>query len=85
MSDLERIVPGSWIAVGRERPIDAVVCSIRPRRVEVVYIGEQGKAFHREVHWKRDHWDFADKDAQPKQADKDERLVPYVKTLRTHL
>jgi hypothetical protein len=60
------------------------VCSIRPKRIEVVYIGEQGKAFHREVQWKRDHWSFADKKSPPKQADKDSRLEPYVKMLRAH-
>ena len=83
MTDLEKISPGSWIKVGREGHIDAVVCTIRPKRIEVVYLNEMNKAVHKEVQWAGRCWDFVNKKSEGKPADKNQRLEKYVKTLRS--
>ena len=48
---MEQIVPGSIVAVGKKEQIRAVVCTIRPKRIEVVYLDAIGKALHQEVEW----------------------------------
>ena len=80
---MEQITPKSWITIGPAGSINAVVCTIRPKRIEVVYLNEQGKALHCEVQWARGHWDFADAKNPGKPADKDPRLTDYVKILRS--
>ena len=77
------LFPGSWIVVGAEEPVDAVVSSIRPKRVEVVYLDLHNRAMHREAKWKGTHWAFEDATSPAKPADKDARLEPYVKMLRS--
>lgn len=82
MNGNEPLCPGSRIAVGKEASVEAVICSIRPKRVEVVYLDPCNRAMHREVEWMGTHWGFVDKDGPAKPADKDLRLEPYVKALR---
>jgi hypothetical protein len=83
LTDLEKILPGSWIKVGKDGQIDAVVCTIRPRKIEVVYLNEINKAVHKEVQWAARCWNFTDKKSEGKPADKDQRLAKYVKILRS--
>ncbi len=83
MADLENISPSGWIKVGKEGQIDAVVCTIRPKIIEVVYLNEKNKAVHREVRWAGRCWDFVKKESKEKPADKDQRLEKYVKILRS--
>jgi hypothetical protein len=83
LTDLEKILPGSWIKVGKDGQIDAVVCTIRPRKIEVVYLNEINKAVHKEVQWVVRCWNFTDKKSEGKPADKDQRLAKYVKILRS--
>ncbi|MEI6127742.1 MAG: hypothetical protein WCQ99_14445 [Pseudomonadota bacterium] len=82
MESIEKIAPGNWIPIGGKTPVDAVVCTIRPGRIEVVFLNEENKALHGEVKWTSRGWDFVGKDAAGKPADKDQRLEPYVKILR---
>ncbi len=82
MSAVEHIGPGDWIRVGNEPERDAVVCTIRPGRVEVVYLDDSHKAMHQEVEWRRGLWQFAGKKGGGVPADKDARLEKYVKILR---
>ncbi len=84
MAHVSKIAPGDWIKVGKSNDIDAVVCFIRPARIEVVYLDETYKALHKEVQWSGTCWDFTDKGKPAKQADKDPRLEPYIKILRAH-
>jgi hypothetical protein len=83
MSPLSKITLGDWIKVGKQGEIEAVVCNIRPAHIEVVYLDEAFRALHKEVIWARTHWDFEDKKSPAKHADKDSRLEPYLKILRT--
>ena len=83
VTDLEKISQGGWIKVGKEGQIDAVVCTFRPKRIEVVYLNEMNKAVHREVQWAGRYWDFVNKKSEGKPADKDQRLEKYVKILRS--
>jgi len=82
MSPLSKITNGDWIKVGKQNEIDAVVCNIRPAHIEVVFLDETFRALHKEVIWRRTHWDFEDKKSAAKPADKDPRLAPYLKILR---
>jgi hypothetical protein len=80
---MEQIVPGSIIMIGKNEQTRSIVCSIRPKRVEVVYLDTVGRALHQEIEWRRQGWEFiaARDDGRP--ADKDARLEQYVKMLRT--
>lgn len=82
MSPLSKIAPGDWIKIGKAGEIDAVVCTIRPAHIEVVYLDETFRALHKEVIWVRTHWDFEDRQSPAKHADKEPRLEPYLKILR---
>ncbi len=79
---MEQIVPGSIVAVGKEEQIRAVVCTIRPKRVEVVYLDAFGKALHQEVQWRVGAWEFTSGVQDGIPADRDTRLEQYVKMLR---
>ena len=79
---MEQIVPGSVVEVGEKERIRAVVCSIRPKRVEVVYLDAVGKALHQEVEWHNGAWEFISGVYGGRPADKDTRLVQYVTMLR---
>jgi len=79
---MEQIVPGSIVAVGKEEQIRAVVCTIRPKRVEVVYLDAFGKALHQEVQWRVGAWEFIAGVQDGIPADRDMRLEQYVKMLR---
>ena len=79
---MEQIVPGSVVEVGEKERIRAVVCTIRPKRVEVVYIDAVGKALHQEVEWHAGTWEFVADAHNGRPADKDTRLDQYVKKLR---
>lgn len=83
MSSIERTAPGDWIMLGDKNPVEAVVCSIRPGRVEVVFLDEHNKAVHAEAKWSKQGWVLADKDSRGKPADKDPRLERYVGILRS--
>lgn len=83
MDSIERIAPGDWITIGENRHISGVVCNIRPGRIEAVYLNERNKAMHGEVKWTGKCWDFVHKNDPGKPADKDHRLEPYVKILRS--
>ena len=83
MTALSRIAPGDWITIGEKDSREAVVCTIRPGIIEAVYLDEHNKAVHRDVVWSGSYWNFAQKETQPKNADKDPRLQPYVKILRS--
>ncbi len=78
---VDRIAPGDWVSVGEQARVEAVICTLRPKRIEVVYLDEMNKAVHREVAWAAGGWRFA-KQSQAKYADKDQRLGSYVKILR---
>jgi len=80
---MEQIVPGSIIAINGGEPINAVVCTIRPRRAEVVYLDAAGRALHQEIEWRRGTWELLADARQGRPADKDPRLERYVKVLRT--
>jgi hypothetical protein len=79
---MEQIVPGSIVVVGKEDQIRAVVCTIRPKRVEVVYLDAFGKALHQEIQWRAGVWEFIAGVQAGAAADKDTRLEQYVKMLR---
>jgi len=79
---MEQIIPGSIVAVGKEEQIRVVVCTIRPKRVEVVYLDAFGKALHHEIQWHSGVWEFVGGSQGGRPADKDARLEPYVKMLR---
>jgi hypothetical protein len=79
---MEQIVPGSIVAVGKEEQIRAVVCTIRPKRVEVVYLDALGKALHQEIQWRAGIWEFIAGAQDGIPADRDTRLEQYVKMLR---
>ncbi len=79
---MEQIVPGSVVEVGEKERVRAVVCTIRPRRVEVVYLDAIGKALHQEVEWHVGTWEFISGAHDGRPADKDTRLDQYVKMLR---
>lgn len=79
---MDQIIPGSIVAVGKQEPIRAVVSTIRPRRVEVVYLDAYGKALHQEIQWHAGAWEFVGGVQDGLPADKDTRLGPYVKMLR---
>ena len=79
---MEQIVPGSIVAVDKEEQIRAVVCTIRPKRIEVVYLDAFGKALHQEIEWHAGTWEFIAGVQDGIPADKDARLEQYVKMLR---
>lgn len=79
---MEQIIPGSIVFVGREEQVRAVVCTIRPKRVEVVYLDMSGKALHQEIQWHSGAWEFVGESQGGRPADKDTRLEKYVKMLR---
>ena len=79
---MDQIVPGSIVAVGKKEQVRAVVCTIRPRRIEVVYLDAIGKALHQEVEWHAGGWEFIARAQDGRPADKDTRLEQYVKLLR---
>ena len=79
---MDQIVPGSIVAVGKQEQVRAVVCTIRPKRVEVVYLDACGKALHQEIQWHAGAWEFVGESQEGRPADKDTRLEPYVKMLR---
>ncbi len=79
---MEQIVPGSIVAVGKEEQIRAVVCSIRPKRVEVVYLDAFGKALHQEIQWHAGAWEFIAGVQAGIPAGRDKRLEQYMKMLR---
>ena len=79
---MEQIILGSIVAVGKKESVQAVVCSIRPKRVEVVYLDAFGKALHQEIHWTGGAWEFVAGVQGGVPADKDARLESYVKKLR---
>ena len=79
---MEQIIPGSTVAVGKEDQVSAVVCTIRPKRVEVVYLDTSGKALHQEIQWHNGAWEFVGGVQGGTSADRDTRLEPYVKLLR---
>jgi len=83
MAPLTKIGCGDWIKIGRKAEIDAVVCTIRPAHIEVVFLDETFRALHKEVIWDGDHWDFEDKKNPAKPADREQRLAPYVRILRS--
>lgn len=76
-----RIGPGDWIDLGPDRNVPAVVCTIRPGRMEVVYLNEHYQAVHEEACWHRGHWRLVE-GCGGAPADKNKRLAPYVKILR---
>ena len=79
---MDQITPGSIVEVGKQEQVRAVVSTIRPRRVEVVYLDACGKALHQEIHWHAGAWEFVGGFQNGLPADKDTRLEPYVKMLR---
>jgi hypothetical protein len=79
---MDQIVPGSIVVVGKQEQVRTVVCTIRPKRVEVVYLDAYGKALHQEIQWHAGAWEFAGDAQDGRPADKDTRLEPYVKMLR---
>ena len=79
---MEQIVSGSIVIVGKEEQVRAVVCTIRPKRVEVVYLDAFGKALHQEIQWHAGAWEFIAGAHDGLPADKDTRLDQYVKMLR---
>ncbi len=79
---MEHIMAGSIVAVGNKEQIRAVVCTIRPRRVEVVYLDASGRALHQEIEWRAGVWEFITGAQDGVSADKDTRLEQYVKMLR---
>jgi hypothetical protein len=79
---MEQIVPGSIVAVGKKERVRAVVCAIRPKRVEVVYLDVSGRALHQEIKWHAGAWEFVAGLQGGIPADKDARLEQYVKMLR---
>ena len=79
---MEQIVPGSIVRVGKEEQVRAIVCTIRPKRIEVVYLDSTGRALHQEIEWHAKAWEFIAGAGGGVPADKDTRLEPYVKTLR---
>ena len=80
---MEQIIPGSIIGVGKEEQVRAVVCTIRPKRVEVVYLDANGRALHQEIEWHAGAWEFIAGAQDGAPADKDARLEQYGKQLRT--
>lgn len=76
-----RIAPGDWIDLGPDRTVPAVVCTIRPGRMEVVYLNEHHQAVHEEACWHWGHWQLVE-GRGGSAADKNKRLEPYVKILR---
>lgn len=81
---MDQIVPGSIVAVGKKQQVRAVVCTIRPKRVEVVYLDASGKALHQEIQWHTGAWEFISGVQGGVPADKDTRLEQYVKMLRIY-
>ena len=79
---MEQIVPGSNVVVGKKDQVSAVVCTIRPKRVEVVYLDSFGKALHQEIQWSAGCWEFVAGVQGGVAADKDTRLEKYVTMLR---
>jgi hypothetical protein len=79
---MEQIVPGSVIMVGKNEQTRALVSTIRPGRVEVVYLDISGRAMHQEVIWHKGAWEFIEGAQGGRAADRDARLEPYVKMLR---
>jgi hypothetical protein len=79
---MEQIVPGSVLTVGKGEQIHAVVSTIRPGRVEVVYLDMSGRALHQEAVWRKGAWEFAEGGQGGRPADRDARLERYVKMLR---
>jgi len=79
---MEQIIPGSIVVVGKKEQVRAVVCTIRPKRVEVVYLDAFGKALHQEIQWHSGTWEFIAGPQGGALADKDMRLEQYVKMLR---
>jgi len=79
---MEQIKPESIVVVGKKEQVRAVVCTIRPKRVEVVYLGASGKALHQEIQWHSGAWEFVGGTQEGHLADKDTRLERYVKMLR---
>ena len=79
---MEQIVSGSIVIVGKEEQVRAVVCTIRPKRVEVVYLDAFGKALHQEIQWHAGVWEFISGAYDGRPADKDTRLDQYVTMLR---
>jgi hypothetical protein len=79
---MEKIVPGSIVAVGKKEQVRAVVCTIRPKRLEVVYLDASGRALHQEIEWHAGAWQFVAGFQGGVPADKDARLEQYVKILR---
>lgn len=82
MDSIEKLGPGSWIPVGGKSPVESVVCTVRPGRIEVVYLNEENKALHAEAKWTSQGWAFLTKNGSGKPADRDQRLEPYIKILR---
>lgn len=80
---MEQIVSGSVIMIGKNDQTRAVVCSIRPKRVEVVYLDAAGRALHQEIEWRKGVWEFVAARDDGRPADRDTRLEHYVKMLRT--
>ena len=79
---MEQIVPGSIVAVGKKERVRAVVCTIRPKRVEVVYLDASGKALHQEISGMPGPGNLLQVLRAGVPADKDMRLEQYVKMLR---
>jgi hypothetical protein len=80
---MEQIVPGSVIMVGKNEQMRSVVSTIRPGRAEVVYLDQTGRALHQEIEWRKGAWEFLGESHGGRPADRDGRLEPYVKMLRT--
>lgn len=80
---MEQIVTGSVITVGKNEQMRAVVSTIRPGRAEVVYLDQTGRALHQEIEWRTGAWEFIGGAQCGRPADRDARLEPYVKMLRT--
>jgi hypothetical protein len=79
---MQQIVPGSLLTVGQDAPVRAIVCTIRPKRVEVVYLDAAGRALHQEIEWRKGAWELISGAQNGHPADRDTRLEPYVKMLR---
>jgi len=79
---MQPIMPGSLISVGKVESVRAIVCTIRPKRVEVVYLDAAGRALHQEIEWRTGAWEFLAPACEGRPADRDARLDQYVKMLR---
>lgn len=89
MTDTPTVAPGTWIRVGKNASVEAVVCSVRtPESVtqsgllEVVYLDHRDRAINEDVRWDGEHWLFVHEGPSGGYADGHARLQRFVQLLR---